>query len=100
MNIGDINISERVLIVAEAGNNHEGKFDVAQELVRQAADCGVHAVKFQTFRSEYYVSQSDLTRFNRLKSFELSQAQFVKLAELAHSLGLLFISTPSAYVPG
>ena len=94
MNIGDINISEQVLIVAEIGNNHEGKFDVAQELVRQAADCGVHAVKFQAFRADHYVSQSDFARFNRLKSFELSQAQFVKLADLAHSLGLLFISTP------
>lgn len=94
MRIGNVNLEKQALVVAEIGNNHEGRFDVAQELVRQAAVAGVHAVKFQTFRTDYYVSRSDLTRFNRLKSFELSHNQFVELAELAHSLGLAFISTP------
>ncbi len=94
MKIGDFNLDERVLIVAEIGNNHEGDFEVAKEMVRKAADCGVHAVKFQTFKTEYYVSSSDAARFKRLKSFELTYDQFEKLAELARANGLLFISTP------
>jgi len=94
MKIGPFDFSQKVLIIAEVGNNHEGRIDIAKELVRQAADCGVHAIKFQTYRTKFFVNQSDNVRYNRLKSFELSQPQFADLADLAHSLGLLFISTP------
>lgn len=94
MIIRDFDTAERVLIVAEIGNNHEGNFDVAKELIRKAADCGVGAVKFQTFKAEHLVSRADAARFNRYKSFELSYSQFEQLAQQAHYFGLLFISTP------
>lgn len=94
MRIGNVDLDRDILIVAEVGNNHEGSFEIAQELVRQAAKSGVQAVKFQTFRTEHYISQSDDARFKRLKSFELSYPQFEELSNLARSLGLLFISTP------
>ena len=94
MIIGNVDTSARVLVVAEIGNNHEGSFDVARDLVKQAAAAGVGAVKFQTFRTDHYVSASDAARYKRLKSFELSEAQFGELARVARSLGLLFISTP------
>lgn len=85
---------DRTLVVAEIGNNHEGRIDLAKDLVRQAADCGVDAVKFQTFRTKYFVSGQDRARFDRLRSFELSFNQFEELHGLAKSLGLLFLSTP------
>jgi sialic acid synthase SpsE len=94
MKIGSFNTDQRVLVVAEIGNNHEGNFGVAKELVHKAAECGAHAVKFQTFRTEHYVSHSDVARFARLKSFELTYPQFEELADLARQLGLLFLSTP------
>src|SRR5215472_4631826 len=94
MQIGSCDLEERVLIVAEIGNNHEGNFEIAKDLVRKAAASGVAAVKFQTFNTEHYVSRSDAARFERLKSFELSHDQFNELAGLARSLGMLFISTP------
>jgi sialic acid synthase SpsE len=94
MQIGNFDLAHNVLIVAEIGNNHEGNFETAKELVRQAAECGVPAVKFQTFNTEHFTSRSDSARFARLKSFELSHEQFAELAEVARSLGLLFISTP------
>ena len=94
MKIRDFDVSEKAMVVAEIGNNHEGDFDVAKKLVKKAADCGVDAVKFQTFNTEHYVDQSDMDRFKRLKSFELSNSEFKYLSKLAHSLGLLFISTP------
>lgn len=84
----------KVMVVAEIGNNHEGRFDVAQELVRKAAECGADGVKFQTFRTKGFVSESDPVRFGRLESFELSLDQFEQLACLARSLGLIFITTP------
>jgi sialic acid synthase SpsE len=94
MIIDGIDTDERVFIVAEIGNNHEGNIQTAREMVRSAADCGVDAVKFQTFRSEHYVSQSDADRFERLKRFELTSEQFEELAHLTKSLGLRFLSTP------
>jgi len=94
MKIGEFDLEDRVLIVAEIGNNHEGNFEVARELVRQAVECGADAIKFQTFKTEHFVSKSDTQRFNRLKSFELSYPQFEELSHLTKSLGKLFISTP------
>ncbi|HRY28809.1 MAG TPA: N-acetylneuraminate synthase family protein [Elusimicrobiota bacterium] len=94
MKIGRFDTTEKVLVVAEIGNNHEGRFEVAEQLVRRAAECGADAVKFQTYKTEKFVSARDAARFQRLKSFELTQPQFEKLAALAHSLNLLFISTP------
>ena len=94
MTAAEILPSGETFIVAEIGNNHEGNFLRAQQLVREAAACGVDAVKFQIFKSEYYVSQKDEARFRRLKSFELPYAQYEQLAQLAHSLGLKFIATP------
>ncbi len=81
-------------MIAEIGNNHEGRFDVAERLVRLAAECGADAVKFQTFRTEHYVGRTNEQRFSRLKRFELTGEQFAELAALAHLLGLLFLSTP------
>jgi N,N'-diacetyllegionaminate synthase len=86
--------NESVMIVAEVGNNHEGNFEVAEQMVYKAAECGVDAVKFQTFKTEHYVAQSDTDRFKRLKQFEMGVDRMTLLSELAHSLGLMFISTP------
>ncbi|MFA4825900.1 MAG: N-acetylneuraminate synthase family protein [Methanoregula sp.] len=94
MIIGNRNTDDQVLIIAEIGNNHEGNFDTAIKLVHAAAECGVDGVKFQTFKTEKFVSMADTARFERLKSFELTYSQFSKLSELAHTLGMLFISTP------
>ncbi len=94
MMIGSHDTSRRVLLVAEIGNNHEGDFSRAEQLVRAAAECGVDAVKFQTFRARDFVSPRDPERLARMSRFELSQEQFERLAALARELGLLFMSTP------
>jgi N,N'-diacetyllegionaminate synthase len=92
--IGTVDTDARVLIVAEVGNNHEGDPARARELVRRAADCGVDAVKVQTFRTEHFVSRRDEPRFARLKSFELSIEEFAGIAAEARECGVLFIATP------
>ena len=73
MKIGNFDLTQEVLVVAEIGNNHEGNFDVAKQLVASAADCGVNAVKFQTFKSEFHIETADVARLDRLKSFELTR---------------------------
>ncbi|SVC01277.1 uncharacterized protein METZ01_LOCUS254131, partial [marine metagenome] len=81
-------------MVAEIGNNHEGSVDVAHQLVQAAADSGVDIVKFQTFRTDWFVAKEDSDRFNRLKSFELSISEFRELSDHAHDLDVAFMSTP------
>lgn len=89
-----IDLASSVLIVAEIGNNHEGDPATAAKLVRAAASAGVQGVKFQTFRTEHYVSPKDTARFERLKRFELEPVVLAELAAEAHELGLKFLSTP------
>jgi sialic acid synthase SpsE len=94
MKIGSFDTDRNVLVVAEIGNNHEGDFKLAGEMIRRAAQCGVGAVKFQTVRAGQLVRRSEADRFERLTRFEFSEEQFSSLSALAHELGLLFLSTP------
>jgi sialic acid synthase SpsE len=94
MFIDSFDLNKEILIVAEIGNNHEGKYEVAEKLIRLAARSGAGAVKFQTFKTEYYVSKKNINRFNQLKSFELTYEEFEKLSNIAKEEGLLFLSTP------
>lgn len=94
LRIGQFELGERPLVVAELGNNHEGDAGVARELIGVAADAGADAVKLQTFRADDFVRPSDERRHQQLTRFELSPDEVRSLAELAHEVGLLFVSTP------
>ena len=94
MKIGTIDTKEKVFIIAEIGNNHEGSYTLAEEMIGLAAEAGVDAVKFQTFQTENYLSVGDIKRYKMLKSFELSYNEFKKLKQVAKGAGILFISTP------
>ena len=63
MIINSTNTNEKVLIIAEIGNNHEGSYSLAEEMIGLAAEAGADAVKFQTFQTEYYVSANDVERY-------------------------------------
>jgi sialic acid synthase SpsE len=90
----NLNKLKKTFIIAEIGNNHEGSFDVACKLIKEAKKTGVDAVKFQTFETKKYISQQEVKRFNRLKSFELTKEEFYKLSLLSKNNNLKFISTP------
>lgn len=94
MKINQVDTALKVFIIAEIGNNHEGSVKTACEMVEAAAASGADAVKFQTFNTEHYVSFKDKDRFEMLKSFELSPADYKELKELAKEKELAFISTP------
>ena len=85
---------ERSWIVAEIGVNHEGNSGVAADLIREAAKCGVDAVKFQTFRTEHYVSTVQPERRERARGFQLPYEAFRGLAKVAQECGVTFFSTP------
>jgi len=94
MKIKNFNINKKVFIIAEVGNNHEGSLKIAKKLIVLAANAGVDAVKFQTFKTEDFVQKKDTKRFNQLKKFELSHENFISLKNLAHKNKIKFISTP------
>ena len=94
MKIDNFDLNRDVLIVAEIGNNHEGNFDLAQRLIREAAKAGAGAVKFQTIVPERLVSPSDRERVRQLEKFRLTYDQFKQLSQTAKQEGVLFLSTP------
>jgi sialic acid synthase SpsE len=85
---------KKTFIIAEIGNNHEGSFNVACKLIKEAKKAGVDAVKFQTFKTEDFISPHEKKRFKKLKKFELSYDDFEKLSAIAKNYNLKFISTP------
>lgn len=81
-------------IIAEIGGNHEGRFDYAKKLLIDAVESGADAVKFQTYRGDKIVSKVEgPVRNKHFKKFELSDEQWIDLAELAHAKGIKFMSS-------
>lgn len=76
-----------VIIIAEAGVNHNGNLNNAFKLIDAAVDAGVDYVKFQTFKSENLVSKSakkaDYQIQNTGNSTD-SQFEMLKRLELSH----------------
>ncbi len=94
-------------VIAEAGVNHNGSMDLARDLVEVAAEAGVDAIKFQTFRSEELVTgdapkadyQTETTdaeesQAEMLRRLELSPKQHHTIAEHCAENDLQFLSTP------
>ena len=80
MRIGSLDTANRVLVIAEIGNNHEGRFDVAMALIDAAAECGADAVKFQTAKADRFIGAADEERRRRFASYEFTPEQWSQLA--------------------
>lgn len=99
-------MSKSVYIIAEAGVNHNGSIDMAKELVCHAAQAGVNAIKFQTFKADQLVTKQaskaayqiktsgDDTQYSMLKKLELPENAHYELMELCAAEGIEFLSTP------
>lgn len=105
--IGD---NQPTFIIAEAGVNHNGKLELAKNLVDIAVQAGADAVKFQTFKSEGVttstVDSADYVKKNLnenvkqleiLKKLELSYSDFKKLRNYCDKKNIIFLSTPHSY---
>jgi len=51
-------MTNRTLIIAEAGVNHNGDLELAKKLIDVAAEAGVDLVKFQTFSADRQVTRT------------------------------------------
>lgn len=97
----------KVIIIAEAGVNHNGNFEMAQALIDAASDAGADYVKFQTFKADKITSKSakkasyqtqnindgDDSQYNMLKKLELPDEWHHQLKDYADSKNIKFLST-------
>jgi N,N'-diacetyllegionaminate synthase len=97
----------KVIIIAEAGVNHNGDIELAKKLIDVAVEAGVDYVKFQTFKSESLVSkfakkasyQIENTKdavesqLQMLKKLELSNSQHFELVQYCNNKNISFFST-------
>lgn len=73
---------EKVLIIAEAGVNHNGDFDKAFELIEVAANAGADYVKFQTFNPKLLVSKTALKATYQIENTPSEESQLEMLQQL------------------
>lgn len=94
-------------IIAEAGVNHNGSFDLACRLADAAKAAGADCVKYQTFVAKHLVSSSarkaeyqkaatgnDESQLQMLNALALSFSAFDKLKAYCDEIGITFLSTP------
>ena len=101
-------MSKHVLIIAEAGVNHNGSLVTAKKMVDAAVDAGVDVIKFQTFNSSKLVSkearQAEYQKKNigsggndsqleMLRKLELSVTDHHELVDYCKQKGVMFFST-------
>jgi len=97
---------EAPYFIAEAGVNHNGDLEVAEQLIDVAVDAGADAVKFQTFSADRLVAQEAETadyqeettdeesQHEMLRRYELDRDAHKRLIEYCAARDIVFLSTP------
>ena len=92
-------------VVAEIGQNHQGKLETAKDLFRAAKECGAHAVKLQKrdnrslytramFQMPYLHEHSFGPTYGaHREALEFGRADYQELRRYAASLGLTMFAT-------
>lgn len=96
-----------VMIIAEAGVNHNGNIGLAKEMVEKAKEAGVDYIKFQTFipgrlvskyasKADYQKRTTDPERsqLSMLEKLALTYEDFAVLKEYCEKYEIGFISSP------
>jgi N,N'-diacetyllegionaminate synthase len=97
----------KVIIIAEAGVNHNGDLDIAKKLIDVAAESGSDFVKFQTFQADKLVGKSARmadyqklnlgggydSQYDMLSRLQLSEEMHYELKDHAEKNGIRFLST-------
>jgi N,N'-diacetyllegionaminate synthase len=75
-------MTNRVLIIAEAGVNHNGDLGLARQLIDAAADAGANLVKFQTFNADRQVTRTARKAVYQTKTTDIKESQYEMLRRL------------------
>lgn len=97
----------KVIIIAEAGVNHNGDFELAKQLVVKAKEAGADYVKFQTAKPELVISKfAEMAEYQKTntgkvesqlemcKRIHLKLTDYELLKVYSEEIGIKFISTP------
>ena len=97
--------NKKTFIIAEAGVNHNGNFNLAKKLIKLAKKAGADAVKFQIYNTEKLVSRNLSTasyqkknskissQYDLLKKLELTQNQHIKLKDFSKKNGIIYLAS-------
>ena len=93
-----------VFVIAEIGYTFN-TLEEARASIDAAIDCGVDAVKFQTFKAETVTSRytdfpaeaGETNQFDEFKQYEMSEETHRELFSYARQRGILVFSTPSYF---
>ena len=105
MKIGNFVIGEqRVFVIAEIGNNHNGSFDLAIEMIDKVRESGADCVKFQMRDLDQVYRHRSLKKsgddlgteyvIDLLNRFELSVLQHRRLADYCAQTSIPYMCTP------
>ena len=99
--------SQRPDVIAEAGVNHNGRFDLAWQLIEAAKSAGADCVTFQAYTAAEFVTSTANkaayqnscgkrceTQYEMLCRYELDEEEFSRLNEHARQCGIDFLATP------
>ena len=97
----------KILIIAEAGVNHNGSIDLAKRLADEAKEAGADIVKYQTAKPENLVSKSaqmaeyqkenigtDESQYEMLKKLMLPFEAYDEIFAYCRKIGIEPLSTP------
>ncbi|MCV2885443.1 N-acetylneuraminate synthase family protein [Aestuariibacter sp. AA17] len=100
VSIGD----NQTFVIAEIGNNHNGCFNRAIQLIDQAIEAGANCVKFQVRNLNALYRERSLQRngddlgteyiLDLLDEFELSEQQHVQLKRYCDERNITYLCTP------
>ena len=101
------NNSNHVIIIAEAGVNHNGDYDRAVTMIHAAKAAGADYVKFQTAVPELVISSvapkaeyqkettgAEESQLEMCRKIHLRLEDYAPLAEICREVGIGFMSTP------
>lgn len=98
---------EKVIIIAEAGVNHNGNYDLAVKMIYEAKRAGADYVKFQTAVPELVISTiapkaeyqkettgNDESQLDMCRAIHLPLSDYARLKAICDEVGVGFMSTP------
>ncbi|MEA4840502.1 MAG: N-acetylneuraminate synthase [Bacteroidales bacterium] len=98
---------KNVIIIAEAGVNHNGNYEIAKKMVLAAKEAGADYIKFQTAVPELVISRSavmaeyqkvntgnDESQLEMCRKIHLPLKDYKPLKDYCDEVGIHFLSTP------
>jgi N,N'-diacetyllegionaminate synthase len=99
--------TNKVIVIAEAGVNHNGNYNLAKELALVAKEAGADYVKFQTAIPELVISRfapkadyqlhftdKEESQLEMCRAIHLPLSDYKPLSQFCNQIGIKFLSTP------